>query len=97
LAEKEQRRLSKEREKMDEHPESTMPHRPSHVLGALKKQKSQETTKFSDIVQNGAPRKSGSAGAVQKKIISKTADFKVEIKGNIINNFTNKCLSWQQR
>lgn len=83
MAEKEQRRLEKEREKMDEQPESTMPHRPSHVLGALKKQKSMETTKFSDIVHSGPPRKSGSAASgVQKKIINKTADFKVNSRSN---------------
>jgi len=61
---------------MDERPETTMPHRPSHVLAGLKKAKASETTKFSDIVQSGQ-RKSGSAVGVQKKIINKTADFKV--------------------
>ncbi|XP_059470536.1 pre-mRNA splicing regulator USH1G [Neocloeon triangulifer] len=75
LAEKEQRRLKKQRSKMDEGPETTMPHRPSHVLAALKKAKAVDSAKFSDIVQGNGPKKN--AAGVQKKLLSKTTDFKV--------------------
>ncbi|XP_065339420.1 pre-mRNA splicing regulator USH1G [Cloeon dipterum] len=79
LAEKEQRRLKKERQKMDV-PDTTMPHRPSHVLAALKKAKGVDSAKFSDIVQ-GAGQKKNVVGA-QKKIQSKTADFKITDEGD---------------